>query len=178
MTKEVGSEEKAKAQAKKAAKKRLEKAAAQFADMKAPQLRAELEDRKLSSKGKKAELMDRLAAAAEKEHRKFEKKHFEKAMSAFEDMKDKDLKIFDERMTAHDPLTLQQLGKQFGVSRERVRQLEARLRFTSAEGKGAGEVQNNRLKEPRPSVSELVIPRSQQMVQTVSQHSLTKQCPT
>jgi RNA polymerase sigma-32 factor len=43
-------------------------------------------------------------------------------------LKDKDLKIFDERMTAHDPLTLQQLGNQFGVSRERVRQLEARLR--------------------------------------------------
>jgi RNA polymerase sigma-32 factor len=39
----------------------------------------------------------------------------------------KDLEIFDKRMVAEDPLTLQKLGDEFGVSRERVRQLEARL---------------------------------------------------
>ncbi|NRA36374.1 MAG: RNA polymerase factor sigma-32 [Polyangiaceae bacterium] len=39
----------------------------------------------------------------------------------------KDIDIFDKRMIAEDPLTLQQLGDQFGVSRERVRQLEARI---------------------------------------------------
>jgi len=39
----------------------------------------------------------------------------------------KDLVIFDKRMVAEDPLTLQKLGDEFGVSRERVRQLEARL---------------------------------------------------
>jgi RNA polymerase sigma-32 factor len=39
----------------------------------------------------------------------------------------KDLIIFDARLVAEDPLTLQRLGEQFGVSRERVRQLEARL---------------------------------------------------
>ncbi len=39
----------------------------------------------------------------------------------------KDLEIFDRRMVAEDPLTLQELGDEFGVSRERVRQLEARL---------------------------------------------------
>lgn len=40
----------------------------------------------------------------------------------------KDLVIFDKRVAAmEDPLTLQQLGDEFGVSRERVRQLEARL---------------------------------------------------
>ncbi len=39
----------------------------------------------------------------------------------------KDLVIFDKRMIAEDPLTLQALGKEFGVSRERVRQLQARL---------------------------------------------------
>jgi len=39
----------------------------------------------------------------------------------------KDLTIFDKRMVAEDPLTLQKLGDEFGVSRERVRQLEARL---------------------------------------------------
>jgi RNA polymerase sigma-32 factor len=41
--------------------------------------------------------------------------------------KEKDLAIFDERLVADDPLTLQQLGDRFGISRERVRQLEQRL---------------------------------------------------
>ena len=39
----------------------------------------------------------------------------------------KDVVIFDKRLTADEPLTLQELGDEFGVSRERVRQLEARL---------------------------------------------------
>lgn len=39
----------------------------------------------------------------------------------------KDTAIFDERLMAEDPLTLQELGLRFGISRERVRQLEARL---------------------------------------------------
>jgi RNA polymerase sigma-32 factor len=41
--------------------------------------------------------------------------------------KDKDLAIFDQRLVADDPLTLQELGDRFGISRERVRQLEQRL---------------------------------------------------
>ena len=43
------------------------------------------------------------------------------------DGKDKELAIFDERLVADDPLTLQELGDRFGISRERVRQLEQRL---------------------------------------------------
>ena len=39
----------------------------------------------------------------------------------------KEVDIFDKRVVADEPLTLQELGDQFGVSRERVRQLEARL---------------------------------------------------
>ncbi len=39
----------------------------------------------------------------------------------------KDVAIFDKRLIADEPLTLQELGDEFGVSRERVRQLEARL---------------------------------------------------
>lgn len=39
----------------------------------------------------------------------------------------KDIDIFDKRVVAEEPLTLQELGDQFGVSRERVRQLEARM---------------------------------------------------
>jgi RNA polymerase sigma-32 factor len=42
-------------------------------------------------------------------------------------LKGKDIDIFDRRLIAEDPLTLQELGDQFGVSRERVRQIEARL---------------------------------------------------
>jgi RNA polymerase sigma-32 factor len=41
--------------------------------------------------------------------------------------KDKDVAIFDLRLVAEDPLTLQDLGDRFGISRERVRQLEQRL---------------------------------------------------
>ena len=44
-----------------------------------------------------------------------------------ETLKGKDIIIFDKRMAAEDPLTLQELGDEFGISRERVRQLEARL---------------------------------------------------
>ncbi|MFT3775028.1 MAG: RNA polymerase factor sigma-32 [Minicystis sp.] len=44
-----------------------------------------------------------------------------------ETLKGKDIEIFDKRMAADEPLTLQELGDHFGISRERVRQLEARL---------------------------------------------------
>ena len=44
-----------------------------------------------------------------------------------ETLEGKEATIFDERLVAEDPKTLQQLGDGFGVSRERVRQLEARL---------------------------------------------------
>jgi RNA polymerase sigma-32 factor len=42
-------------------------------------------------------------------------------------LRGKDIEIFDERLVAEEPLTLQELGDRFGISRERVRQLEARL---------------------------------------------------
>jgi len=41
--------------------------------------------------------------------------------------KEKDMAIFDERLVADEPLTLQELGDRIGISRERVRQLEQRL---------------------------------------------------
>jgi len=40
---------------------------------------------------------------------------------------EKDIAIFDERLRAVEPKTLQEIGERFGISRERVRQLEARL---------------------------------------------------
>lgn len=42
-------------------------------------------------------------------------------------LKGKEKKIFDDRLVAEDPKTLQTLGDEFGVSRERVRQIEKRL---------------------------------------------------
>ncbi|MBX3251851.1 MAG: RNA polymerase factor sigma-32 [Myxococcales bacterium] len=42
-------------------------------------------------------------------------------------LKAKEKRIFEERLIADEPKTLQQLGDEFGVSRERVRQIEKRL---------------------------------------------------
>jgi RNA polymerase sigma-32 factor len=53
----------------------------------------------------------------------------ERALEEFrKDLKEKDRIILDERLLAEDPRTLADLGKQFGTSREAVRQAEARLK--------------------------------------------------
>jgi RNA polymerase sigma-32 factor len=44
-------------------------------------------------------------------------------------LKGKEAQIFHERMLTEEPRTLQELGDEFGVSRERVRQLEKRLQM-------------------------------------------------
>ncbi len=41
---------------------------------------------------------------------------------------DKDLEIFKSRLLAEEPVTLQEIGERFGISRERVRQIEGRLK--------------------------------------------------
>jgi RNA polymerase sigma-32 factor len=41
---------------------------------------------------------------------------------------ERDRTIFDERLMAEEPITLRELGERFGVSRERARQLENRLK--------------------------------------------------
>ena len=43
-------------------------------------------------------------------------------------LKDKELEIFRTRLLAEDPPTLQEIGARFGISRERVRQIESRLK--------------------------------------------------
>lgn len=42
-------------------------------------------------------------------------------------LKNKEAAIFNQRLLAEDPKTLQELGDEFGVTRERVRQIEKRL---------------------------------------------------
>jgi len=41
--------------------------------------------------------------------------------------REKEAAIFDKRMMSDEPMTLQEVGELFGISRERVRQLESRL---------------------------------------------------
>lgn len=43
-------------------------------------------------------------------------------------LKDKELEIFRTRLMAEEPPTLQEVGDRLGVSRERVRQIESRLK--------------------------------------------------
>lgn len=53
---------------------------------------------------------------------------FRERLAAFgTTLKDKELFIFQKRLTAEEPLTLQQVGDHYGLTRERARQLEARL---------------------------------------------------
>ena len=40
----------------------------------------------------------------------------------------KELEIFNARLLSEDPETLQEIGAKFGISRERVRQIETRLK--------------------------------------------------
>jgi RNA polymerase sigma-32 factor len=47
-----------------------------------------------------------------------------------ETLTERELVILDRRLLTEDPVTLQELGEEFGISRERVRQLEERLRKT------------------------------------------------
>ena len=49
------------------------------------------------------------------------------AVDFSEDLGERDLQILNERILADEPRTLAEMGEEFGVSRERVRQLEARI---------------------------------------------------
>ncbi len=56
----------------------------------------------------------------------------EKIRAFGETLKDKEAVIFSERLLAEQPLTLQEIGDKYGISRERVRQIEERLKKKSA----------------------------------------------
>jgi RNA polymerase sigma-32 factor len=50
-------------------------------------------------------------------------------MAAFAtNLKDKELVIYQERLLNEEPLTLREIGEKYGISRERVRQIEERLK--------------------------------------------------
>jgi RNA polymerase sigma-32 factor len=51
----------------------------------------------------------------------------EKVMSFAESLDARDRQIVEQRILSEEPRTLQEMGDEFGVSRERVRQLEARV---------------------------------------------------
>ncbi|MFL5320776.1 MAG: RNA polymerase sigma factor RpoD/SigA [Myxococcaceae bacterium] len=56
------------------------------------------------------------------------KQIFREKMAEFsKTLKDKEKYIFEKRLIADEPMTLQQIGDQYGVSRERARQIEAAL---------------------------------------------------
>lgn len=53
---------------------------------------------------------------------------FRKHLAEFaKTLKDKEQYIFEHRLTSDEPMTLQDVGNHFGISRERARQIEARL---------------------------------------------------
>jgi pyruvate,orthophosphate dikinase len=52
----------------------------------------------------------------------------EKLMLFGEQLKGKEAVIFAKRLLTEDPMTLQEIGEKFGISRERVRQIESRLK--------------------------------------------------
>jgi len=64
-------------------------------------------------------------AAAGAEFRQFAKEKVEEFASKLEG---KELEIFRARLLSEEPVTLQEIGEHFGISRERVRQIENRLK--------------------------------------------------
>ncbi|HWP59697.1 MAG TPA: RNA polymerase factor sigma-32 [Candidatus Acidoferrales bacterium] len=62
---------------------------------------------------------------SEKEYRKVLREKMERFAEA---LKDKELVIFRERLLTEEPLTLREIGERYGISRERVRQIEERVK--------------------------------------------------
>ena len=86
-----------------------------------------------SSDGRQVTRLETMASQIESpDHQLVEEQFFAVASSKIKAFRaalqnEKDIVIFDERMMSEEPLTLQEIGVRFGISRERVRQLETRL---------------------------------------------------
>jgi RNA polymerase sigma-32 factor len=61
-----------------------------------------------------------LAESEERDHR------HEMLLDALKDLNDRERRVFEARRLSEDPLTLEKLSGEFGVSRERIRQIEVR----------------------------------------------------
>jgi RNA polymerase sigma-32 factor len=64
-------------------------------------------------------------------------------------LNDRERRIFEARRLADDPITLEELSGEFGVSRERVRQIEVRAFEKVQEAVKKGAVA---LEQPRPAI--------------------------
>jgi RNA polymerase sigma-32 factor len=72
---------------------------------------------------------------------------------AMEDLNDRERRIFEARRLAEDPVTLEELSTEFGVSRERVRQIEVRAfeKVQKAVKKNARELERPRAELAAPN---------------------------
>ena len=68
-------------------------------------------------------------------------------------LNDRERRIFEARRLAEDPVTLEDLSAEFGVSRERVRQIEVRAfeKVQKAVKKGAREIEKPRAELAAPA---------------------------
>ncbi len=78
-------------------------------------------------------LSDTLASGNENAERRLAREDFRQILRKHMDefrktLEDRDLIIWDHRLDTENPVTLQDLGERFGVTRERARQVEARLK--------------------------------------------------
>jgi RNA polymerase sigma-32 factor len=85
-----------------------------------------------------------LAESEERDHR------HDMLLDALKDLNDRERRVFEARRLAEDPLTLEKLSGEFGVSRERIRQIEVRAfeKVQKAMQKAAAAVA---LPEPEPA---------------------------
>jgi RNA polymerase sigma-32 factor len=75
--------------------------------------------------------------------------------SAMEGLNDRERRIFMARRLADDPLTLEELSVEFGVSRERIRQIEVRAfeKVQKAVQKAAQKAETPRSAPPQPALA-------------------------